>query len=379
MKKSILFIALLLVFKAEAQSSALVIADSLYATGNYANAINYYAKEGSQKGSLQIARAYNSIGNYDKAIVQYESLVAESPDLQIARFELGKLYHKMKRFDDSRKLFTGLVRDETNNPEFLYYQGESFRELEQAASSLVAYKKAVAVDSTHLKSLFQLGKYFVVQRETNDALLYLEKGLRFYPNDVSFINLKALVLFNNNQYAEALPFFERLIELGETKEFVYKKLAHCYYKTWAFDKSKNTYKTLVEMDPYDHEAYFNLGAVFYKDRQNDSALIYVKKAIKVQEVTFEKEYDFMAGLYRSEEDLKNALKYYKLAHAEASEEPRYYYQICAMIDQTTKDPKVKLRYYEGFIEKYGTKHRYYSDAVAKRISKLKEEIHLGSD
>ena len=118
MKKSILFISLLLVFKAEAQSSALAIADSLYATGNYTNAINYYAKEGSQKGNLQIARAYNSIGNYDKAIVQYESLVAESPDLQIARFELGKLYHKMKRFDDSRKLFTGLVRDETNNPEF---------------------------------------------------------------------------------------------------------------------------------------------------------------------------------------------------------------------------------------------------------------------
>lgn len=379
MKKTILFIALVLVFKAEAQSSALAIADSLYATGNYTNAINYYAKEGSQKGSLQIARAYNAIGNYDKAIVQFESLITESPDLQIARFELGKLYLKMKRYDDGRKLFTGLVRDEAKNPEFLYYQGESFRELEQAASSLVAYKKAVAVDSTHLKSLFQLGKYFVIQRETNDALLYLEKGLRFYPNDVSFINLKALALFNNNQYAEAIPFFERLIELGETKEFVYTKLAHCYYKAWDFEKAKSTYKTLIEMDAYNHEAYYNLGSVFYKDRQNDSALIYVKKAIEVQEVTFEKEYNFMAGLFRAEENLKPALKYYKLAHAEAPEEPRFYYQICAMIDQTTKDPKVKLKYYEDFIIKYGTKQSYLSNTVAKRISELKEEIHLAAD
>lgn len=379
MKKIVVLVLLLSVFKAEAQSSALAIADSLYATGNYTNAINYYAKEGSQKGSLQISRAYNSIGNYDKAIVQYESLIAESPDLQIARFELGKLYLKMKRYDDSRKLFTGLVRDDANNPEFLYYQGESFRELEQEASSLVAYKKAVSIDSTHLKSLFQLGKYFTIQKATNEALLYLEKGLQFYPNDVSFINLKALVLYNNDQYDKALPFFERLIELGETKEFVYKKLAHSYYKTWDFEKAKSTYKTLIEMDAYNHEAYYNLGSVFYKDRQNDSALIYVKKAIEVQEVTFEKEYNFMAGLYRSEENLKPALKYYKLAHAEAPEEPRFYYQICAMIDQTTKDPKVKLKYYEDFIKKYGTKQSYLSNIIAKRISSLKEEIHLAID
>ena len=123
MKKSILFIALVLVFKAEAQTLSadrqyLAIADSLYSIGNYTNAINYYAKEGSQKGNLQIARAYNSIGNYDKAIVQYENLIAESADLQIARFELGKLYLKMKRFDQGRKLFTSLVRDDENNPAY---------------------------------------------------------------------------------------------------------------------------------------------------------------------------------------------------------------------------------------------------------------------
>lgn len=379
MKKSILFIALLIVFKAEAQSSALAIADSLYATGNYTNAINYYAKEGSQKGNLQIARAYNAIGNYDKAIAQYEDLIEKTADLQIARFELGKLYLKTKLYDESRKLFTALVREDANNPEFLYYQGESFRELDQFASSLVAYKKAVAVDSTHLKSLFQLGKYFVIQKETNEALLYLEKGLRFYPNDVSFINLKGLVLFNNNQYDKALPFFEQLIELGEKKEFVYMKLAHCYYKTWDFDKSKNIYHKLIQMDKDNHKAYYNLAGVLYKDRQNDSALIYVKKSIAIQVVTFEKEYSFIAGLYRSEDDKKPALKYYKLAHAEDPTEPMYYYQICAMIDQTSKDAKVKLEYYENFIKKYESKQPYMFTIVNKRISELKEEIHLSAD
>lgn len=379
MKKIIILLLFLSFTKAEAQASALAVADSLYATGNYTNAINYYAKEGSQKGSLQIARAYNSIGNYAKAIAQYESLIGKSPELQIARFELGKLYLKTKRFDEGRKLFTALVRDDSNNPEYLYYQGESFRELDQSASSLVAYKKAVTVDSTHLKSLFQLGKYFVITREEGEAVKYLDMGLNFYPDDVSLINLKGLSLYNNDQYVKALPLFERLIELGEKKEFVYTKLAYCYFKTWELEKAKSTYKHLILLDEDNEDAYFNLGHVFFKDRQTDSATYYIKKSIEVQKVTFEREYESLARFARTEENLKTSLKYYRLAFDEDPSNYRVYYQICALVDQTTQDVKRKLGYYENFIKKFGRDKPYLSDFVLKRISELKEELHFAKD
>ena len=379
MKKLIAILFIISIIKAEAQSSASVIADSLYATGNYTNAINYYAKEGSEKANLQIARAYKSIGNYDKAIIQYESLMEKAPELQIARFELGRLYLKTKRYDDGRKLFTGLVRNDANNPEYLYYQGESFRKLGQVASSLVVYKKAVAVDSTHLKSLFQLGKYFVTKKETIQALHYLDMGLQFYADDIALINLKALALFNNNEYEKALPLFERLIELGEKKEFVYTKLAHCYFKTWAFEEAKKTYKHLIEMDENNQNAYFNLGQVFFKDRQIDSAMYYVKKSIAVQEVSFENEYANLAYMYRSVDNLKSAMKYYKLAFKEDPSNYRNYYQLCMMIDQTSDDLALKLKHYETFIQKFGRDKPYISDLVLKRISELKVALHFAKD
>ena len=110
MKKLVTLIILLLCFKAEAQSSALAIADSLYTTGSYTNAINYYAKVGSLKSKLQIARAYNRIGNYDKAILQYENVIAKDTAIQIASFELGKLYLKTKRFEKGALLFSSLTQ-----------------------------------------------------------------------------------------------------------------------------------------------------------------------------------------------------------------------------------------------------------------------------
>ncbi|MFS4493247.1 tetratricopeptide repeat protein [Maribacter sp. 2308TA10-17] len=379
MKKAIFLILLSCLFQAEAQSSALTMADSLYATGSYTKAINFYAKVGSSRGNLQIARAYNSIGNYDKAILQYESLMDGSPELQIARFELGKLYLKTKRFDDGRKLFTSLVSDDANNPEYLYYQGESFRELDQSASSLVAYKKAVEVDSTHLKSIFQLGKYFVVKQETQEALKYLNLGLLFFENDVSLINLKALALFNNNEYSKALPFFERLLELEEHKPHIYGKLAHCYFKEWDFEKSKNTYHALIRMDKDDPDPYFNLGHVFLKEQQLDSAKFYIKKSKEVQDPSFHREYRSLAGIAREEEDLKGAFEYYKLAFKEEPSDYMAYYQICTTADQLFKDPNLKLQYYENFIKKFGPDIRYFSERAKKRISELKQELHFAKD
>jgi tetratricopeptide (TPR) repeat protein len=378
-KKLILLLLTLPLFKSEAQSSALSIADSLYATGNYTNAINYYAQVGNQKASLQIARAYNAIGNYEKAVTQYENLINTSAELQIARFEMGKLYLKIKRFDDARKLFTTLTNENVSNPEYLYYLGEAFRELEQASSSLVSYKKAVAVDSTHLGSLFQLGKYFVVKQERNEAVKYLDMGLHFYENDVSLINLKALALFNNNEYVKALSLFERLLELGERKEHVYGKLAYCYFEDWQFEKAQKTYHTLIQMNEDDPDPYFNLGHVFLKDRQIDSARFYIKKSMEVQNPSFYREFRILAEIARGQEDLESAFEYYKLAHKEAPTDYISYYQVCALADQLYKNPKVKLVYYENFINKFGTDKTYVSETVKKRISELKEEIHFAGN
>ena len=367
----------------EAQISDSNIADSLYATGNYAKAINQYAQEGSVNSQLQIARAYNSIGNLEKAIAQYKSVVEENPELQIANFELGKLLIKTEEYDEARKLFTKLVGSGKDNPEYHYYLGEAFRQLDQPASSLVSYKRAIELDSTHLRSLFQLGKYFVVKQEKNEALKYIDKGLEFYPEDVSLINLKALVLFNDGAHEKAIPWFEQVLALGETKEYVYEKLAYCYYKEWEFEKAKENYRKMLELDDGNSDTYFKLAEAYRKNKQLDSAEIYIREAMIIQKPIYAKGYGLLGNLARERNDLEAALEYSKLAHEEDPENPIGYYHICTLVDRNYKDPKLKLQYYERYLEKFGENKSYhaiyYAKLAKKRISALKEEIHLNAD
>lgn len=362
-----------------AQTSNTVIADSLYATGNYAKAINFYAGAGGGNSGLQIARAYNAIGNFEKAIAQYQSVVERHPDWHIARFELGKLLLKAKEYDGARILFSGLTVSGNDNPEYRYYLGEAFRELEQPASALTAYKKAFELDSTHLRSLFRLGKYFTIQQERDQALKYVDAALRFYESDVSFINLKALIYYNDNQYKEAIPWLEKVLELGENKGYVYQKLAYSYYKTWEFEKSKATYRHLIDVDAQNSEPYFGLAEVFRKNKQLDSAKIFINEAMDVQRPVFAESYSRLAEIARNQNDFKTALDFYRLAHEETPTDDMLYFNICTVADQFYKDPKVKLDYYQNFIARFGKNLPYTSKIAIRRIKELKEEIHFEGD
>ena len=121
----------MVLYKTRAQSSVLAIADSLYATGNYSKAINFYAKVGSEKSSLQVARAYNAMGNYEKAKLQYENLANKNPALQIARLELGKIYIKTHDLKRAILVFSQFIKDDDGNPEFYYYLGMAYQDMEK--------------------------------------------------------------------------------------------------------------------------------------------------------------------------------------------------------------------------------------------------------
>lgn len=166
---------------------------------------------------MQIARAYTAKGNVEKAIAEYGALLQLDTSMQIPQFELGKLLLKHKDAQTARIQFSRLVDMGPDNPEYHYYLAEAHRQTDQPSSSLVSYKNALEQDSTHLKSLFQLGKYFTIKRETQQALHYVDKGLQYVENDVALVNLKALIYYNNNQFGAAIPWFERVLALGEHK------------------------------------------------------------------------------------------------------------------------------------------------------------------
>jgi len=375
-KVSYLSLLILFSFQAGAQTSALSVADSLYALGNYASAINAYAKVGGENSNLQIARAYNAIGNYDKSIAQYTSILERNPNFDLARFELGKLLLKTKNFKPAMEMFNVLVSSEEKNPEYFYYLGRTYEAVNQTGNANKAFKNAVEMDSTHLRSLYALGKYYVGQEIKDSALVYIDKGLQFYENDVAMINLKALAFYNNGQFQLAIPHFERLLELGEEKPFVYEKLAYCYFRNWEPEKALDTYHKLTSFPDKLAVAYAGLGDVYFKEKELDSAQYYIEKSIEERMALFPQEYASLGRIARLKGQTKKSMDYYVKAWEENKENYYNYYQVCVLADEYYKDPKTGLKYYENLLEMYPDVVPWLKERVKNRITEIKEEIHF---
>lgn len=280
MRKRLTVLAFFVIVFGYGQSGTREKADSLYAIGDYTQAINAYAALGTTNASIQIARAYNAIANYEKAITQYRAVLEKDTKQQLARFELGKLLLKTNKAGAAQELFGVLSLENPLNPEYHYQLGEYFRASNDFDKSIPYYKNAIKVDSTHLRSLFELSKYYLVKRETDSVITYTNQGLDFYPEDVALLNLKALAFFNNEQYRKSIPSFEKLVALGEQKIFTFMKLGMAYFKTWEFEKAKKMYAAALLIEDDHAGAFFELGNVYLKNRQLDSAQINIKRLLR---------------------------------------------------------------------------------------------------
>tara|TARA_B100000949_G_scaffold202641_1_gene191243 strand:+ start:21170 stop:22321 length:1152 start_codon:yes stop_codon:yes gene_type:complete len=380
-KTKYIYITFLILFfsKADAQTSALAVADSLYALGNYTSSINAYAKVGGKKSNLQIARAYNTIGNYDKAIAQYRAVLDNNPEFDLARFELGKLLLKTKNNGPALEMFQFLTSSKQGNPEYFYYLGRTYESFKEKDKANKAFKTAVEKDSTHLRSLYSLGKYYVGQEIKDSALVYIDKGLRFYENDVAMINLKALAFFNNGQFKQAIPHFERLLELGEEKPFVYEKLAFCYFRNWEPEKALEAYRKLSGFPDKLAAAYRGLGEVYFDEKELDSAQYYIEKSIEERMATFPQEYADLGRIARLKGQTKKSMDYYVKAWEENKENYYNYYQVCILADEYYKDPETRLNYHEKLLEMYPDIVPWLKERVKNRITEIKEEIHFASN
>ena len=371
----IIFLGLFML-KAEAQSSAFTVADSLYALGDYAKAINHYAKIDDLKAKHQIARAYNAMRNYDKAVLQYRSVIKKDSSNILAQFELGKIYDKTKKYAAAIALFQRLTKNVHDNPEFFHYLGKAQQHVGDIKNGNEALAKAVLLDSTHLRSIYLLGKYYVSVREPGHAHEIIDLGLRTAPEDVALINLKALAYFDSNDHGAAIPLFEKLLELGEKKPFVYKKLGFSANYEWEFEKAKTAYRELAKILNYEPDAYLGLGQVFLKEKELDSAEVYFLKSIEERRYIFDQEYASLGRVARLKKDTKKAMDYYLKAWEESPENQLYYYQVCTFADEYYKDPKTKLRYYEKLLAAFPQLLPFIKERAKKRIAELKEEIHF---
>src|SRR5690606_844831 len=308
MKPFFVLIFTLFLVKSQAQTSVLKTADSLYARGNYSKAIEAYkTHQPLEVVHAQIAKSYLAIGNYDEALAHYQLAVASQPQDDLLAYDYAKLLSRFNKTDQALTIFNYLSQKDKNNPNYHYEIGLL---MEQKLDTTAYHKflKAYELDTTHQKAIFRISRYYLVKNQNDTSLKYIEKGLESYANNVELINLKALNYYYKEDYITAAKWFEKLIELGESSQFIHEKLSFCYAQDSEYKKAIEQGELAIKYDPKNATNLYIQGQLYERLQDFPNAEKYISMALELMDQPLDAEYTSLALIYNKQKKYKDGIE-----------------------------------------------------------------------
>ncbi len=364
-------------FKTQAQTSILNQADSLYVNGNYTKAINLYKSYQNQSEVFdKIAKAYVAIGNYDEALSNYKSSIEVNPDNALLKYEYARLLSKTKKFDEASIMFYKLIDIDYRNPNYHYELGLVLEYLKDSTAQNRFYN-AFQLDSTHQKAIFRIARFHVKKRHYETANRYIDIGLNSYSDNKELISLKAQNYYWQEDYKNAIKWFEKLITLNESSQFIHEKLSFSYSRYYEDEKAIEHCKKALEFDPKNANNLFILGQLYQHIEDFSNAEKYILESLVLQDVPLDTEYERLGYIYNRQKKHKEAISAYQRAVEENPESESAHFFLVITKDKYYKDIDTRIKVFENFKKKFPKS--MFNRMADKRLKELKEEKFLKAD
>jgi tetratricopeptide (TPR) repeat protein len=298
--------------KAILRSLLTVLAVSVVATGTLA--LSGCAKNPHLAGGI----LYLSQKNYDKAVKELQTAVDQEPNNGLAHLRLAMAYAEVgdtkkagQEFDKAVSLSSKLKKDVDANRRHYWVirfnEGVRLSSQEKNYESAAKeFEKAIDLDPNDPRAYSNLAFSYAQLGKREEALAMFEKAATIAPNDATARkNLAAVYMdlgkayFKQENYPDALKFYEKALELGSDSVTVMFQLGNCYFQTATaetstalampgFEKAGSFYERVLRKSPDDLDAMTNLGMVkLALDQVNEAIQLLsnvVKKEPKVSEV-----------------------------------------------------------------------------------------------
>lgn len=378
MSKIGLIILLIFVSKVGAQTSALAVSDSLYAVGEYDKSIAALKEISpkSEKIHLKLAKNYAANRETEAALFQYKKVIKDNPNRVLTAVSYGELLAEAGQLEQADSVFSALTEQYPKNARFQYRLG-LIKEKQKDSTAIHHFMVTIALNDRHQGALYKVAKNKLQNRQYTMAGHFSKMGLEVNPKNPSLLSILAQTYSSLKLYKEAIPHYEKLIELGRESVFIYTKLGFAYYRESNYKDAIKMYKNALQVEDRSSDTHYTLGKLYALTGDLDNSETHFLMAILIKNQPVDAEYLSLALTYKMQKKHKEALEYFNKALAENPENERALYERAVAADNYYKDDKAAISYYEDYFKKYeNIGNEGMLSRTKNRISDLKKKIHL---
>ncbi|QNL50889.1 tetratricopeptide repeat protein [Olivibacter sp. SDN3] len=165
----------------------------------------------------QLLQIELSLGMSKEALAHAYKASALFPQQPLTQFFSGHAFLMEKKYTDARECFEAALNyaEENNTPlltQVYSSLGDTYHALNMAAESDQAYQEALLIDSNNVGTLNNYAYYLSLRKDNlEEAARMSKKSNELDPNNPTFQDTYAWVLFQQGNYQEALVWIEKAI------------------------------------------------------------------------------------------------------------------------------------------------------------------------
>jgi len=272
----------------------------------------------------------------------FDKALSINPDAKILDGRTVKEFVKIARYQYWTEIYNQGVK--TYNSAKGLEEDERKRIIQNA---IELFNTAVDIRSDESLDYTMLATCYYELGDNDMSAKLILKAVNMAPDDFNANMAAGQILSKNNKPEEALPYFEKAVELESTNSAAIRNLAQTYYDTGNREASIATYELAIKttMDNKTKaDLHFNLGLLYSQIDEYESAEDNFTTALDLNPNDLEAIMG-MAQTFERIEKWRKAEKFYKELIYQQPEEPSYYRRLSIVLLKQGKQKDAK-RYLE---------------------------------
>jgi len=253
----------------------------LLARNDPRDAIAYFSRVQPQGPEvlLNLTQAYLGAGQKQKGLVLARALSEQAKNDVRAHFTLGVLLAKQREYSAASHEFEVANSLQPNTFEILYNLGQAYRKRDDSEKALAVLGQALKVSPNSVEALYLVAQIYSDEGKDLDALELLVKAHRLAPENTDVVFLMARLSMKQSFFEDAIPLLQEGLKVAPKRAKLLAALGECYFMAGKVEEAKDTFRTLIEVDP-SARSYAFMALCYRNQGRFDEAVKYLQQGLK---------------------------------------------------------------------------------------------------
>jgi tetratricopeptide (TPR) repeat protein len=210
---------------------------------------------------FNIATNYYMAQNYTEAEKSLKTVIGLKPDKKEAYYYLANTYAKLQKNDLAEQYYKKAMELDPENQQLVVTVIEFYETTNQGAKR-VALMEQLAEKNQDVELWFAIGNTYAQDNNNAKAKESFRKALAIDKNYTRAIVRLGNMLYDEENYVEAIPLLEQAFDQAPDNEYLGRRLAVSYQKSNRLDQAIARYEGLITSDPSNVQAYLNVVSLY---------------------------------------------------------------------------------------------------------------------